>query len=69
MSNRKYNKIQMIGFVLSTTPGYLRSIKEMSDNGRYLGHGGSVRRGDMPGSRLRTACAVLKKWPDRPPDV
>lgn len=37
MPYRKYNKIQMIGFALSTTPGNLHSIEEMSDDGRYLG--------------------------------
>lgn len=34
----KYKCIQMLGMVLSTTPGNLTSIEEVSDEGNYLGY-------------------------------
>ena len=32
-----YDKIQLMGLAITTTPGDLRSIEEMSDDGRYFG--------------------------------
>lgn len=37
MSTTKYSKIQMIGLAISTTPGNLNSIEDMSDDGYYMG--------------------------------
>lgn len=66
MNHACYEKIQLIGLAITTTPGDLKSIEEMSDDGRYLGleDAGADMAARLDLIRQAIESAALKQDPD-----